>query len=245
MIDAKKCALALSLTLAAVPGCGGGDDSGNGGGGTSSGGASGGGSGGTAAVSGVGGTTGSGGSSVGGSAGSGGSSVGGSAGSSGSNSGGANSGGSAGFGAAAGSGGSVGGSGGSGGFVFECNSATLSGDLITEVVVPGTAPAHQGGTIVDGTYVLSKVEAYGSASLYPVTRETLIVKAGKIEEVRQVYFDPSTSMFTEANYSYTVSGTVMQWTETCNNQGTSPVSFTATATELKLGQSLVSTYTKK
>ncbi|MBK9001175.1 MAG: hypothetical protein IPM35_36095 [Myxococcales bacterium] len=171
-------------------------------------------------------TGGSGGSATGGSGGSGGS-TGGSGGSATGGSGGSATGGSGGT-ATGGTGGTAtGGTGGTGG-AAACNTVTQLGTAVVETAASGAAPAAQGGTIVAGTYVLTKWEVYSGTPQNLAHQETVKVTPGKAEVVI------GSSSPSRANYDFSTAGTTLNATQTCpsGNTGMS-FGYTATATELK------------
>src|SRR4051812_45736103 len=63
-----------------------------------------------------------------------------------------------------------------------CNTLTQLGAPVTPPCDPGSAPAAAGGTIVDGTYVLSASRFHGGCSTEPLA-ETLVVAQGTVQSV--------------------------------------------------------------
>jgi hypothetical protein len=188
----------------------------------------------------------------GGSAGSGGTTTGGSGGAAGG--GGATTGGSGGTaggtttggtGGVAGGGGAAGGAatGGAGGQA--CNSVALLGSAVGQTSGTGAAPTPQGGTLVDGTWVLTKSEVYSGTPDTSTSQITFTTAGGKA----QVVVKTATSV-ERVNYDMTVNGTSLTAKETCPGSSEYSYGFTATATEftefIAAGNATqVNTYTKQ
>lgn len=156
---------------------------------------------------------GAGGTSSGGSGASGGS--GGFAGSGGASSGGATSGGAT-SGGAAGSGGQA------------CNSVALLGSPVAETAGAGAPPTAQGGTLVDGTYVLTKLEIYGAAPGSGTRQITFAAAGGKVQVAVK-----SASGVDRSNFDVTFNGSALTSKETCPGSNEYTYAYTATANELK------------
>ncbi|MCC6664477.1 MAG: hypothetical protein IT375_12065 [Polyangiaceae bacterium] len=220
--------LLVALGLVSLTACGG-DDDGGGSGGSSTGGSSTGGTGGssTGGTAGSGGgTAGSGGSSTGGTAGSGGSSTGGSGGSS-----------------TGGSGGSsTGGTGGTGGS-SACNALVNDGADIPESAQTGTPPTMTGGSVTDGTYVLtSRKDWQGSCGC--TTRQKILVSGGKIQLVTRTDSKPDQHMSATATFA----SNKLSLAVDCPTAAKQEHTYTATATELQIfsaSDQALSVYTKK
>ena len=220
--------LLVALGLVSLTACGG-DDDGGGSGGSSTGGSSTGGTGGssTGGTAGSGGgTAGSGGSSTGGTAGSGGSSTGGSGGSS-----------------TGGTGGSsTGGTGGTGGS-SACNALVNDGADIPETAQTGTPPAMTGGSVTDGTYVLtSRKDWQGSCGC--TTRQKILVSGGKIQLVTRTDSKPDQHMSATATFA----SNKLSLAVDCPTAAKQEHTYTATATELQIfsaSDQALSVYTKK
>ena len=212
--------LLVALGLVSLTACGG-DDDGGGSGGSSTGGSS---TGGTAGSGG--GTAGSGGSSTGGTAGSGGSSTGGSGGSS-----------------TGGTGGSsTGGTGGTGGS-SACNALVNDGADIPESAQTGTPPTMTGGSVTDGTYVLtSRKDWQGSCGC--TTRQKILVSGGKIQLVTRTDSKPDQHMSATATFA----SNKLSLAVDCPTAAKQEHTYTATATELQIfsaSDQALSVYTKK
>ena len=220
--------LLVALGLVSLTACGG-DDDGGGSGGSSTGGSS---TGGTAGSGG--GTAGSGGSSTGGTAGSGGSSTGGSGGSSTGGSGGSSTGGTGGS--------STGGTGGTGGS-SACNALVNDGADIPESAQTGTPPTMTGGSVTDGTYVLtSRKDWQGSCGC--TTRQKILVSGGKIQLVTRTDSKPDQHMSATATFA----SNKLSLAVDCPTAAKQEHTYTATATELQIfsaSDQALSVYTKK
>jgi hypothetical protein len=96
----------------------------------------------------------------------------------------------------------------------------------------GPPPAMTGGTIVDGTYVLTKIELYnGRTDTGPPHQETWLFSAGTVQILEQ---DPTVATFSG---TYTTKGNTFTLTFTCPPSfagGMAAGSYTATATELQI-----------
>ena len=127
-----------------------------------------------------------------------------------------------------------------------CSTIVNRGDTITQVQATGTLPAPLGGTIVDGTYVLTKDDAYPPVTVsVPFHSSQTLEIAGAVMDVALVSDDVPAGLRARANL--VTSGTVATITWLCGGDGTFDEGYTATATELVLisPQSTVHTYTKQ
>lgn len=211
------------VALALVPACGGGDDDGGSGGSSGTGAASGGGAGGSggatggtssggAAGSATGGTT-----STGGAAGGGGTSATGGAAGAGGGTGGTSSGGTGGT-----------GSGGTGG-TAACNTLVNDGPDVPESAETGTPPTMTGGTIADGTYVLSaRKDWQGSCNCN--TRQKLSISGTTLQVVTKTDAAPEQRLTT----TIATSGNKLSLTVTCPAAQNLSLEYTATATQLQV-----------
>jgi hypothetical protein len=144
----------------------------------------------------------------------------------------------AGNGAFAGSGGSNG-SGGAG-----CAPTVSVGEIITEVAASGTLPTPLGGTIIDGTYVLTKYEAYPPLSATNHTGATFEI-AGAMLNLALVSDEFPAGLKGMATLKTTGMQLTITWL--CGGSGTFGQWYTATDTELALIASpgVVQTFTKR
>jgi hypothetical protein len=111
-----------------------------------------------------------------------------------------------------------------------CNALSNVGSSVTPTCMTGTIPRGTGGTIVDGTYVLTAQTYYNSAtcSTIPVGG-TIELAGGCLQLVIGVPFSGTGS------FTYTVQGADITMTETCVNPSgatadTPTTTFTATPT---------------
>lgn len=155
--------------------------------------------------------------------------------------------------AACGSGGGKGGGGGSGGNSGACNAIANVGQVISKTATtdayPDT-PSFTGGAIADGTYALTAMLNYATASAPSGTRkETFLVAGNQLNAVFSVdggaeeRYTATLEMNTGTPYALTlnVSCTAPDVT------GRSTTFYEATATDLRIGTDLmeISTYTKQ
>ncbi|HVH40683.1 MAG TPA: hypothetical protein VM925_00015 [Labilithrix sp.] len=128
-----------------------------------------------------------------------------------------------------------------------CNDVANAGSQVAEVAGGLTKPTPQGGTLEDGTYVLTKHEIYPpSAPDENTRRRTFRFAAGKIDYVS----NDGTKPEARSSGSFTVNGTSLQLTVACP-QGASAAAlpFTANGNTLimfdQASQNDVYTYTKQ
>ena len=116
----------------------------------------------------------------------------------------------------------------------ECNSVKATGAPVTPTCVSGTLSTGQGGTIVDGTYVLTAQTYYNRTSCPTIALSETLAFAGGCLEVATGAPLPAT-----ASGTFTVSGANLMLTQTCIHidiDGATTMSsmqantFTATAT---------------
>ena len=113
-----------------------------------------------------------------------------------------------------------------------CNDLLQKGSPVTQTGSSGPVPAFTGGTIADGTYVMTKWIAYGGKAPSPTpVRETILIKGS----VWQIVAD--TGAFTiRSNAAVSTSGTTINYVPSCPAGGMAkPSSYSATATELIAG----------
>jgi hypothetical protein len=127
-----------------------------------------------------------------------------------------------------------------------CSTIANIGATVTQVQASGALPQPLGGTIADGTYVLTKDEAYPPVSVgVPFHSSQTLEIAGALMNVALVSDEFPAGLKGTANL--VTSGTVATITWLCGGNGTFDEGYTATATELVLiaPQSTVHTYTKQ
>ena len=127
-----------------------------------------------------------------------------------------------------------------------CSSVVNRGETITQVQGTGTLPVPLGGTILDGTYVLTKNEAYPPVTVsVPFHSSQTLEITGPVMDVALMSDDVPTGLRGSANLN--TSGTEAMITWLCGGSGTFTQGYTATATELILISlpGTVQTYTKQ
>ena len=127
-----------------------------------------------------------------------------------------------------------------------CSNIANIGATVTQVQATGALPEALGGTIADGTYVLTKDEAYPPVSVsVPFHSSQTLEIAGAVMNVALMSDEFPAGLNGTANL--VTSGTVATITWLCGGNGTFDEGYTATATELVLiaPQSTVHTYTKQ
>ena len=130
----------------------------------------------------------------------------------------------------------------------DCPAIDNVGDTITEEQASGALPVPMGGTIVDGTYVLTNSQAYPPVTADPPahTKETIRI-TGTVLDVAVISDDFPSGFTARANFG--ASGTEISLVYLCGpGAGASfTVGYTATPTELDLisDPGSVSTFTKR
>ena len=138
----------------------------------------------------------------------------------------------------------------------ECNALANVGALVTPTCTPGTAPTATGGTIVDGTYVLTSQAKYGVSCTSPLSFSETVTIAG---DCFQAVFGDILSGTSSGRL--TTQGNSIAFTQICVHVDTdgaivtpdvSMKTYTATATTLTLfavntttGASDVSVFTRR
>ena len=129
-----------------------------------------------------------------------------------------------------------------------CSAIENVGDTVTQEQASGALPAPMGGTVLDGTYVLTRSQAYPpvTADIPAHTKETLQI-AGTVLDVAVTSDDFPSGFTARANFG--ASGTEISVLYLCGpGAGASfMMGYTATATELVLIEDpgSVSTFTKR
>ena len=115
-----------------------------------------------------------------------------------------------------------------------CNELALPTATITIQQGTGNPPSPLGGSVVDGTYVLTQSTDYsvGDALVGQPTAGQMIIAGGTIQSVLK---DAKGGMVT-VDASFTIMGTSLQQTGTCGFAGSFSQGFTATGTMLTLIQ---------
>jgi hypothetical protein len=127
-----------------------------------------------------------------------------------------------------------------------CSDIVLAGETIPQVQGTGPLPTPMGGTVVDGTYVLTKDEAFAPQTADPLAerRETIEIAGSAM---RIVYVSNVSPLGVNGLANLTTSGTQLTITWTCAGTGSYTSGYTATATDLVLisPPGSVSTFTKQ
>ncbi len=137
-------------------------------------------------------------------------------------------------------------SGGTGGSdSFDCTAVASAGSIVTPATASGQPPAMTGGTIVDGTYALIKIDVYPGASDPGPTEQTIVFQSGHVKEVTF----PSSGSPNIIGGPYGASGTTITINAVCPVALSIPLPYTANETSFQLvsgtGSSLIYTYEKK
>jgi hypothetical protein len=126
-----------------------------------------------------------------------------------------------------------------------CTPIANVGTSVTKASVAGAPPAMTGGTIVPGTYVLTKFELYMSGTGTSVHKETMEFGAGTMSNVTSKDGSADKPGF----FTYATAGDTITLTQTCGGSMSLPLKYTATATTFVLvaptNPNQVQTYTKK
>ena len=120
------------------------------------------------------------------------------------------------------------------------------GESIATVQATGSLPTPMGGTVADGTYVLTKDEAYPPTVADPQYQrsETIELAAG---DMKIIYVTPSAPRGVLGTAHFTTSGTQATIDWYCGGGGVYRQGYTATDTDLVLisPPGSVSTFTKQ
>lgn len=106
--------------------------------------------------------------------------------------------------------------------------------MVAATEVASAPPTPAGGKILDGTYVLTALTAYAGAggktgSLALTASEVQTVSGTTLQEDGKI--NGQESRFTT---TITVSGTILSTSDTCPMPGTATHGYTATATDLRI-----------
>ena len=112
-----------------------------------------------------------------------------------------------------------------------CNGLTQLGAPVTPTCDPGSAPAAAGGTIVDGTYLLTESRFYGSCSTEPLA-ETLVVAQGIVQSIATGA--GGGAIRASVSYQLGANGTTLAETQTCPAPVQTTVRFSATPSTLTI-----------
>lgn len=111
-----------------------------------------------------------------------------------------------------------------------CNAIAQIADPVTTSCDPGAPPAGAGGTIADGTYLLTESHFFGACESN-VLSETLVIAQGTVQSITT---DATTGQATRRSFTYksTSGSATLTETETCPGAFIATVGFTATPTRL-------------
>lgn len=108
-----------------------------------------------------------------------------------------------------------------------CNAVVNGAAVVGEVAGAGAKPVPAGGTIVDGTYFLTKHEVFAPGTPDANTRKRTIVFAGNTFQTHENDTGQAQKQYTG---TYTTSGSNLTLTVTCPISATVVIPYTATAT---------------
>ena len=114
-----------------------------------------------------------------------------------------------------------------------CATIANVGDSILAMDGIGTPPTPMGGTIADGTYVLTKLEAFPpetTSPVFPFHKTTTLEIAGSTMNVATLNDDNPAGI--KGTATLTTSGTQLTITWVCGAGGTFDQGYTATPSEL-------------
>jgi hypothetical protein len=115
-----------------------------------------------------------------------------------------------------------------------CSDLQLMGNTVTEVERNGTSPSATGGTVTDGTYVLTSYEIYppGSANVPRQRRMTLGIAGTQLDLVSETSDAPGVTL--NASGTFTTNGINATIAYSCGAAGSFPLAYSATGTSLVL-----------
>lgn len=125
--------------------------------------------------------------------------------------------------AIAGNGGMAGGDAGGVGLLQGCNGLVNTAPLVNKDHTPGPPPVMAGGTIVSGTYYLTKVVQYNGEILNMPSQETYVFSNGTFEAI---------TLTGRVSGSYATSGTNLTLKFTCSGGAPIVMAYTASATQI-------------
>lgn len=126
-----------------------------------------------------------------------------------------------------------------------CTPIANLGAVVSKTTVAGAPPAMKGGTILAGTYVLTKFELYAGGTGTSTHKETMEFGAGVLTATASTNGGEEKPSF----FTFATSGDTLTLTQTCGKMGSLPLKYTATATEFVLvaptNPNQIQTYTKR
>jgi len=113
-----------------------------------------------------------------------------------------------------------------------CNAIAQLADPVTTSCDPGAPPVAAGGTIADGTYLLTESHFFGTCESN-VLSETLVIAQGTVQSITT---DATTGQATRQSFTYkTTSGSAtLTETQTCPGAFVATVGFSATPSRLTI-----------
>lgn len=113
----------------------------------------------------------------------------------------------------------------------QCNNLVPDGAIISQVEIGQEAPVLGGGTIVDGTYVLTKWEKYVGTAQAPepstqMRRDVIVIDQGVVEFALEF---PGV-VFKTYSFNYTTNGNELMISQTCPEQKDASPTYEATET---------------
>lgn len=113
-----------------------------------------------------------------------------------------------------------------------CNAIPQLADPVTTSCDPGAPPAAAGGTLADGTYLLTESHFFGSCES-SVLSETLVIAQGTVQSITT---DATTGEATRQSFTFKSTGgsSTLSETETCPGAFIANVGFTATPSRLTI-----------
>lgn len=108
----------------------------------------------------------------------------------------------------------------------ECNNLVIDGPVVTPVPGTGTPPVPQGGTILDGHWVLTGYEYFGSDTLNPIAA-TYDIRNNVVQ-----YVNEEQGATVHQTFTISVSGTQVTKDLICPRTATQVDGFTATPAEI-------------
>jgi hypothetical protein len=127
---------------------------------------------------------------------------------------------------------------GSSGSATACNDLVDNAPTVTATKVAAAAPAPAGGTIANGMYALTALTAYTGVG---GSTGSLALMASEVQTISGTTMQQAgTINGQESRYTTTIStsGTTLSTSDTCPSPSTATHAYTATATELRIYDSM-------
>ncbi len=109
-----------------------------------------------------------------------------------------------------------------------CNGLSNDGPVVSKTGHPEAPPAMTGGTIADGTYILTATDQYNGHQGGTTHQEKWVFSGGSLQVVENDSTNPGDVHLTA---TYTTSSNVFTLTATCPGAMTATMQYTATATQ--------------